>query len=642
MSFSSKTAIGGKALAPVVDIFPQISLGYHDETRVEEEMRLLRSLGFERVYFVLCNPGYPMFSNPALCLQPPDIAGLQNFSFRSLVALGDPNLAYLRKCKEFGMEAFAILKPYESGGGATVPLGARMAWNPPRLPDIGGDRIGFDNLLTRHPELRVSRRPVPDYDRLMEQPVTGITASFFSPESIDREGEGRPVDIDASAISLRLFTSEDNGTYLPYEGSVDVRTTYGLVEIRDPNGFSVFPTPREGWTFHLEGFSFPPSVRYFALVLETGGKLYTIPQSMVSLHGAAGPLPSTCSTHIRNGAVEDVSMLAGTEKVWGTEGLPSEAKSPGEAASRLCEWGFEFEWHGAGFWGPGWSESCAIGMARGKLQWMKGTPCEAYPEVRDYWLDQVRYCIQLGFDGVDFRLQNHSGMVSDYVNYGYNSPLVAAYKDKHGVDILSEDADPLKLMAIRGDFFTDFVEAAADLLHAAGRRVQIHLRRCHEEPRLSTEFNELGFWAMPKVWLSQWRRLVDLADEITLKDYHFNSYDPEVAAAIKSYANAQGKRVWVHCYISQGREMNLDFFQSIESDDTVGGVLLYEVSHAEKGDVNFGLIEQCGPVGFYEPNVNALRHIMTELGFGSGTCLEGTPLTRPDHLPAESRDECLF
>ncbi len=38
------------------------------------------------------------------------------------------------------------------------------------------------------------------------------------------------------------------------------------------------------------------------------------------------------------------------------------------------------------------------------------------------------------------------------------------------------------------------------------------------------------------------------------------------------------------------------------------------------------------PVGFYEPNVNALRHIMTELGFGSGTCLEGTPLTRPDHL----------
>ncbi len=314
MSFSSKTAIGGKALAPVVDIFPQISLGYHDETRVEEEMRLLRSLGFERVYFVLCNPGYPMFSNPALCLQPPDIAGLQNFSFRSLVALGDPNLAYLRKCKEFGMEAFAILKPYESGGGATVPLGARMAWNPPRLPDIGGDRIGFDNLLTRHPELRVSRRPVPDYDRLMEQPVTGITASFFSPESIDREGEGQPVDIDASATSLRLFTSEDNGTYLPYEGSVDVRTTYGLVEIRDPNGFSVFPTPREGWTFHLEGFSFPPSVRYFALVLETGGKLYTIPQSMVSLHGASGPLPSTCSTHIRNGAVEDMSMLAGTER----------------------------------------------------------------------------------------------------------------------------------------------------------------------------------------------------------------------------------------------------------------------------------------------------------------------------------------
>ncbi len=47
--------------------------------------------------------------------------------------------------------------------------------------------------------------------------------------------------------------------------------------------------------------------------------------------------------------------------------------------------------------------------------------------------------------------------------------------------------------------------------------------------------------------------------------------------------------------------MNLDFFQCIESDDTVGGVLLYEVSHAEKGDVNFGLIEQCGPSASTSP-----------------------------------------
>lgn len=622
MSFSSQTAIGGKALAPVVDIFPQISLGYHDDARVEEEMRLLRSLGFERVYFVLCNPGYPMFSNPALCLQPPDIATLPNFSFRSIVALGDPNLAYLRKCQKLGMEAFAILKPYESGGGATVPLGARMAWDPLRLPDIGGDRIGFDNLLTLHPELRVSRKPLRDYEKLMEQPVTSIVATFFSPGSVDLEGESPADDVDSSKISLRLFTSEDNGAYLPYVGTLRVRTTFGPVEVRDPNGFGVFPSPREGWTFHLEGLSFPASVRYFALVIEAGSRLYTIPQSMIALHGEAGQLPATCSTHIRSAAVENPLPLSGGEKIWGLEGLPSEAKSPQEAVRRLCEWGFEFEWHGAGFWGPGWSSNCAVGIARGKLQWMKGTPCEAYPEVREYWLDQVKYCIQLGFDGVDFRLQNHSGMVSDYVNYGYNPPLVEAYKDKYGVDILTEEADPLKLMAIRGDFFTDFVEDAAALLHKAGRRVQIHLRRCHAEPRLSTEFNELGFWAMPKVWLSRWKHLVDLADEITLKDYHFNSYDPGVAAAIKSYANAQGKRVWVHCYISQGREMNLDFFRSIETDDKVGGVLLYEVSHAEKGDVNFGLIEQCGPVGFHEPNVKVLRHIMEELGFGGEPALD--------------------
>ncbi len=189
------------------------------------------------------------------------------------------------------MEAFAILKPYESGGGATVPLGARMAWNPARLPDIGGDRIGFDNLLTRSPELRVSRKPLRDYERLMAQPVTRIVASFFAPSDVGMESEDSTSDIDSSEISLRLFISEDNGRFLPYDGLLQIRSTFGPVEVCDPNGFGVFPSSRDGWTFHLEGFSFPSSVRYFALVIEDGGRLYTIPQSLVALHGESDRFP---------------------------------------------------------------------------------------------------------------------------------------------------------------------------------------------------------------------------------------------------------------------------------------------------------------------------------------------------------------
>jgi len=86
---------------------------------------------------------------------------------------------------------------------------------------------------------------------------------------------------------------------------------------------------------------------------------------------------------------------------------------------------------------------------------MPGTPCEAYPEVQEYWIEQVRRVLAMGFDGIDFRLQNHSGMVTDYVNYGYNEPIVRSYKEKYGINILKDKADPLKIMQIRGDYFLE-------------------------------------------------------------------------------------------------------------------------------------------------------------------------------------------
>jgi hypothetical protein len=70
-----------------------------------------------------------------------------------------------------------------------------------------------------------------------------------------------------------------------------------------------------------------------------------------------------------------------------------------------------------------------------------------------------------------------------------------------------------------------------------------------EEPRLSAEFNELGFWAMPKI-LPDWKRSVELADEITLKHYYHNRYRPEMGRRIKDYAGSLGKRVWVHCVMN--------------------------------------------------------------------------------------------
>jgi hypothetical protein len=360
----------------------------------------------------------------------------------------------------------------------------------------------------------------------------------------------------------------------------------------------------------------PDNVSYVAVTID-GQPMPTIPHTMVTLLGPEGEIPTTVSPYVRTCGSACEQGKPASERRWGVEQQPrAHFGSVDEAASAFAEQGFEFEWHGSGFWGQGWRRDRAYALARGKLAHMKGTACEAIPEVRQYWLDWVSQCVAMGFDGIDVRLQSHSAMVSDYTEFGYNPPIVDRYRELHGIDILQAKADPLEIMRIRGEFFGQFLEGAADLLHASGRKLQIHLRHAHEEPKLSHEFNELGFWAMPKIWLD-WEKAVDVADEITLKHYYHNHYRPALARGIRERAKAQDKPVWVHCYIAQGRELNDTFLDAVDGDDEVAGVLLYETAHSSKNENNLGLIEQYGPVGYNQPVADELTRILHRLGYPS-------------------------
>ncbi|MNI20738.1 hypothetical protein D3C73_742310 [compost metagenome] len=296
----------------------------------------------------------------------------------------------------------------------------------------------------------------------------------------------------------------------------------------------------------------------------------------------------TCSPYVRNRAkIESASYpgeKVGTAETVAKNRVPFYATYPlngdnsEEAFTHFTSNGFEFEWYGSGGWGHGWMRSPVYGIARGKMQYLKGTHCEAYPEVRAYWLEQVDKLLALGIDGIDLRLQNHSNMISDYIHYGYNEPIVAAYQQQYGVDIMLEAADPLSIMRIRGQFYQLFVDEAAKLIHERGKKLQIHFRDSFENPRLSSIYSELGFWAMPKIW-PDWERLIELADEVTIKDYNWGSYDSTIAARIKDRAAALHKPLWVHCYIAQGDDLNAAFFDGVAQDDRVTGVLLYEMGH---------------------------------------------------------------
>ncbi|MCK0144542.1 hypothetical protein MWU78_02655 [Arenibacter sp. F26102] len=599
----------GKVFAPVVDIMPHLR-GFHDYKKVREEMVFLKELGFKRVYFVLGQPGYSSFSDPTISVMSPD-KGTGNHMLESILALGDPNFAYLYEAQRLGMEAWAIIKPYESGTGFTIPHDANAPLSRKQIETIGGQHINFDNLIADNPELRVKRKPEQDaiLNRLNE-PIKTLEVAF-SLDSFRQKASSNTYfefkglkDSEIQIPEITLWHSQDNGKYVKYEGDIEVESKFEHRQVEDANGFLVSEKPKRLLVLTVKNFSLPEKHPYLAITFDQHKGLYTIPYSMIKAFTRSGEIPLTTGLHVRSPLSEAEGATSPKKREWGLENHTAK----GEKAAKLFkDWGFEFEFQGAGFWGDGWVNSPVYGIAKGKRKYMGGTPCEAYPEVQKYWIDQVERVVKMGFDGIDFRLQNHSGMVSDYVNYGYNEPIIKRYKEKYGVDILKAEAEPLKIMEIRGEYFLSFLEKAADVLHSSGKKMQVSLRHAHEAPLLSDDFNELGFWAMPKILLD-WKKAIDLADEVTIKHYYHGDYRPWMSDKIKTYASHQGKHVWVHNYFTQGDGVNYDFLNTIEEDERISGVLLYEVN---RGLLYTGFPEQ--KWGQNVENINKLHNVLHKL-----------------------------
>src|SRR5690606_4562108 len=64
-------------------------------------------------------------------------------------------------------------------------------------------------------------------------------------------------------------------------------------------------------------------------------------------------------------------------------------------------------------------DACGIApVARGKCEYLPGALHPIYPQVRAYWMDWVRFCIDRGADGVNFRVSNHSDRSHEQSEYG--------------------------------------------------------------------------------------------------------------------------------------------------------------------------------------------------------------------------------
>lgn len=517
-----KSPFTNKTMSAVMDLDYDLSCALHTPGLLRRKFDLLAAHGLETIYIVAPPDGKTNYSSAAFETPPGDDANFIRASRANFGGL-DPLATAITFAKQAGLRVMVEFKPYEGGGNVTIPHGAiipQAGHN--ALPTLGGLSVGVEPFIFEHPECLLARRP--------EQEVTGAIDTI----------EIAYVDEGKMAPEVRLYTSTDNGCYLPYPGRLDVSIRKEHRRIVDGNGLPLGDEPVMCQVLNISHLAL--DVPYFALAV------------------ANDPAIPAWARAWANGEAVPITVSTQCRQTFDHRPLPFEQN------------GFDFEVSGSALAEEGVRPMPLWGIARGKLRHLRGCLCEAYPQVRDYWLKRIRHFINLGADGVELRLQNHCSGVSDFAAYGYNEPLLAAWRNRYGDEVI----DPLKLMALRGEFFTLFAREAAALLHRHHCTLSIQLHAYMVHPSLSTARQEFGFWANAKI-LPDYRQLIALADEVVIKNYNFGRYLPQQADEIKTLAAESGKALLVHCYLQQGHDWCKEFVDAVNADERVTGLLLYEV-----------------------------------------------------------------
>ncbi len=599
----------GTQLAPVLDVQPAIVHESVNWVTLRTTMKNILDRGYTRVYIVVPNEGYSCYSSMSASAPVRTRYSKLDANIRDC---GDPIRMYASAAHSYKLEIIAIYKPYEGGGATTVPEG-QVADNGNWYEDVpGGRRTYFETFITEHPEMRIRRRD--DAHIVDDRPITKIEMAFMLDAVTDKNYFGSEVNFDSKtrgevgAPKVTLYGSSDNYTYQKYEGDYNVSWKTAKRNVYDANGRLMYSNAYV-YVMTIDGFDFEDGTDYIAFTFpdEVRKYLLNIPFSMTSVYCGEEKVVSSVATWTRRILYENSWVKNDTpdNHTWGFEDVPlnsiDSAVSTEQFTSYFTQWGFEFEFEGAGYqrtgWLPGASTYC---VTKGKPQYVSGTLCEGYAEVREHWLDYVKYLSEdCGYDGVEVRLQNHASFITDPINYGYNEPIVEKYKELYGVDIsdinvtITEDMY-VKIMRIRGEFFEMFLEETEEYLHKNGKKFFMHLLADYaDEEGWSLDTNSLNKIASPyrpKIILD-WKKCVDLADEISLKHFWWNVYDADVGLEIKKYAYEQGKTCWTHIIVYHD-DATYRFVNRIIDDPYATGMLWYEYTDTRQREIFDPIMEK--------------------------------------------------
>jgi hypothetical protein len=127
--------------------------------------------------------------------------------------------------------------------------------------------------------------------------------------------------------------------------------------------------------------------------------------------------------------------------------------------------------------------------------------------VRQYWLGQIKEFIHAGADGVEFRWASHQNSM-ELDAYGFNEPVVAEFRKRYGVDIRTEDFDRAKWRQLLGQYYTQFLRQARDLLHRHGRKMMVDVMPSNDSNPAHPQFLNIFL---------DWEQWFSFADGVSCK-----------------------------------------------------------------------------------------------------------------------------
>lgn len=351
-----------------------------------------------------------------------------------------------------GLEFYAEIKPFEGGGfGESLPLSLPFPPGAVALRDIRGIYPYARPFVAAHPHLCLKRRPGSYESR---GPVTAI-----------RLVKGNDQSTRVGAQHLSLWTSASNNGFTPYTGPISFRET---IEWRP-----TYPTGTMCRVLHLEGLRIPEEHTYFLVqcaVADGDGDFANERGCLVELAGSESEsMPCILSTgrvayethrdrYLRSALYETLMPYLRMPEV------RAELFDEERARAHYRDF-YSFDEHRKVTDAYTLDREGYVAVCRGKPEYMLGNLHPIYPEVREHWLDLVRYCLDRGVDGVNIRHSNHTRSPEDW-DYGFNEPAIAAAEGS---------TDFAAICRANGDAYTQFLREARELVKSRGRNFTIHL-----------------------------------------------------------------------------------------------------------------------------------------------------------------------